>query len=87
MYAIMYDTEVNAMHVAMNDVEEKDIGAKKKEYVWYVIWMHDLKFILQDKKKKMLLCVLVRWHLRLGISNVKTLIWIAAKLNLLVHGF
>ena len=53
--------------------------------------MHGMKFIfifiLQDKKKKMVLCVLVRWDLRLGISNVKTLIWIATKLNLLMHGF
>ena len=45
-------TEVNAMYVAMNDVKEEDTWGQKIEYAWYVIQMHDLKFILQDKKKK-----------------------------------
>ena len=50
MYAIMYDIEVNAMPIVMNDVEDKSSWEVKIEYACHVIQMHDLKFILQDKK-------------------------------------
>ena len=52
MYATMCDEEENAMHVAMNDMEEGNSRELKVEYAWHVMQMHDLKFKLQDKRKK-----------------------------------